>query len=58
LSNFKSNPVLFATALRVGSLVNSVEADEKALVQTLYDFSSNLASVVQTAAFKVFTDES
>lgn len=49
--------VVVSATLLVGSLANIASADEKAVVQTFYDFLSNPASKDQAAAFKEATDE-
>lgn len=43
--------------LLAGSLSNTVMADDKAVVQSFYDFLSNPGSSEQAAAFKAATDE-
>ncbi len=48
---------LVSTLLLIGSIANSAFADDKAVVQTFYDFLSNPASEEQSAAFKASTAE-
>ncbi len=43
---------LLSTLLLIGSMANSALADEKAVVQTFYDFLSNPASEEHAEAFK------
>lgn len=48
---------LVSTLLLIGSIANSALADDKAVVQTFYDFLSNPASDEQASAFKASTAE-
>ena len=49
--------VMVMTVLLIGSMANSVMANEKIVVQAFYDFLSNPASEEHAAAFKAATDE-
>jgi len=49
--------VMVTTVLLIGSMANSVMANEKIVVQAFYDFLSNPASEEHAAVFKAATDE-
>ncbi len=51
----KINAILAATVFMIGPMMNNALADEKAVVQTFYDFLSNPASEEHATAFKAAT---
>jgi len=53
----KFKPIIAASVMLFGTMVSSVHANDKIVVQKFYDFLSNPASVEHATAFKAVTAE-